>query len=89
MDAQGIPSGFFIVNRWVTKGAWLTKAQCEHGLQHFKIQASKGKKEINIFYIRWYSYTATIFRHCSNNATSSWQNCPNSVIAARYLLIKR
>jgi len=49
MDAQGIPSGFFIVNRWVTKGAWLTKAQCEHGLQHFKIQASKGKKEINTF----------------------------------------
>ncbi|MBC3863271.1 hypothetical protein H8K32_14280 [Undibacterium jejuense] len=49
MDAQGIPSGFFVVNRWVTKGAWLTKAQCEQGLQHFKIQASKGKKEINTF----------------------------------------
>ena len=49
MDANGVPSGFFIVNRWVTKGAWLSKAQCEQGLQHFKIQSRKGEKEVNQF----------------------------------------
>ncbi|WP_423026043.1 DUF6969 family protein [Undibacterium sp. SXout20W] len=49
MDALGIPSGFFIVNRWVTKGPWLTKTECERGLQHFKIPPNKGEKEINSF----------------------------------------
>ena len=49
MDAQGIPSGFFIVNRWVTKGPWLSQAQCERGLRHFKIAANKKTKEINQF----------------------------------------
>ncbi|MFZ6849501.1 DUF6969 family protein [Undibacterium sp. RuRC25W] len=49
MDAQGIPNGFFVVNRWVTKGPWLTKEQCALGLKHFNIQARKGTKEINQF----------------------------------------
>lgn len=49
MDAQGLPSGFFMVNRWVTKGAWLSRAQSERGLQHFQIKGRHGNKEINTF----------------------------------------
>ncbi len=49
MDAQGLPSGFFMVNRWVTKGPWLNLAQSERGLQHFEIKGRQGNKEINTF----------------------------------------
>ena len=49
MDAQGLPNGFFIVNRWVTKGPWLNLAQSERGLQHFQIKGRHGNKEINTF----------------------------------------
>jgi hypothetical protein len=49
MNAQGLPSGFFIVNRWVTKGPWLDIAHCERGLKHFQIKGRHGNKEINIF----------------------------------------
>ena len=49
MDAQGLPNGFFLVNRWVTKGAWLSLAQCEIGLQQFQIKGRHGNKEINTF----------------------------------------
>ena len=37
------------MNRWVTKGAWLTLAQSERGLQHFQIKGRHGNKEINTF----------------------------------------
>ncbi|MBC7404467.1 MAG: hypothetical protein H7252_02115 [Cytophaga sp.] len=49
MNAQGMPSGFFMVNRWVTKGPWLDIAHCESGLQHFQIKGRQGNKAINIF----------------------------------------
>lgn len=49
MDAQGVPSGFFAVNRWVTKGPWLSYAQCEKAIAHFQIKGRHGKKEINHF----------------------------------------
>lgn len=49
MDALGVPSGFFAVNRWVTKGPWLSLAQCEHGLDRFQIKGRHGNKEINSF----------------------------------------
>ncbi len=49
MDAQGIPSGFFAVNRWVTQGPWLSYVQCEKALAHFQIKGRHGKKEINHF----------------------------------------
>lgn len=49
MNAQGLPSGFFTVNRWVTKGPWLTFDQCEYGLKHFRVTGRQGKKEINSF----------------------------------------
>ncbi len=49
MDAQGVPTGFFTVNRWVTKGPWLTLADCARALQHFQIKGRRGKKEINQF----------------------------------------
>jgi hypothetical protein len=49
MDAQGVPSGFFMVNRWVTKGAWLDGEQCERGLQYFQIKGRHGNKAINTF----------------------------------------
>lgn len=49
MDANGLPGGFFVVNRWVTKGPWLKLAQCEKSLQHFQIKGRKGNKDINTF----------------------------------------
>lgn len=49
MNAQGLPSGFFMVNRWVTKGTWLNGADCARGLQHFQIKGRHGNKEINTF----------------------------------------
>lgn len=49
MDAQGLPSGFFIVNRWVTKGPWLSYAECETGLAHFQIKGRQGNKQVNHF----------------------------------------
>lgn len=49
MNTLGVPNGFFVVNRWVTKGPWLDYAQCERGLRHFQIAGRHGSKEINIF----------------------------------------
>ena len=49
MNAIGMPSGFFTVNRWVTKGPWLSFKECEIGLKHFKIAAKHGKKDVNVF----------------------------------------
>jgi hypothetical protein len=49
MDAQGLPSGFFVVNRWVTKGPWLSLAHCKRALQHFKLGSRKADKDINTF----------------------------------------
>lgn len=49
MDAQGVPSGFFITNRWVTKGSWLSVDECQRGLAHFQIKGKQGIKEINRF----------------------------------------
>ncbi|MFZ6870542.1 DUF6969 family protein [Undibacterium sp. Di27W] len=52
MDAQGLPSGFFVVNRWVTKGPWLSLAHCKRALQHFKLGSGRGNKaskDINTF----------------------------------------
>lgn len=49
MDPQGLPSGFFVVNRWVTKGPWLSQKQSERGLHHFQIKGRHGHKEINTF----------------------------------------
>ncbi|MFZ6742085.1 DUF6969 family protein [Undibacterium sp. JH2W] len=49
MDAQGLPCGFFVVNRWVTKGPWLSLAHCKQALQHFKLSSRKADKDINTF----------------------------------------
>jgi hypothetical protein len=49
MNAQGIPNGFFVVNRWVTKGPWLTLKQCARGLDHFEVKRGKDYAEINRF----------------------------------------
>lgn len=46
MNALGVPSGFFLVNRWVTKGPWLNYADCVSGLEHFQIKARQGKPEV-------------------------------------------
>lgn len=49
MDATGMPNGFFIVNRWVTKGPWLSRKQSEIALNHFAIKGKHGKAQVNIF----------------------------------------
>ncbi|CAN5693084.1 hypothetical protein BH11PSE12_BH11PSE12_20130 [soil metagenome] len=49
MDATGVPNGFFIVNRWVTKGPWLSYAHCARALQQFQIQGRQGDKHVNRF----------------------------------------
>lgn len=49
MDAQGLPAGFFFVNRWVTKGPWLSAKECTFGLQHFQVKGRHGRREINVF----------------------------------------
>ena len=52
MNAQGVASGFFLVNRWVTKGPWLNYADCISGLEHFQIKARQSNpqlKQINHF----------------------------------------
>lgn len=49
MNEIGMPTGFFTVNRWVTKGPWLTYKQCDEGLNHFRIGGKHGKKDINVF----------------------------------------
>lgn len=48
MDAQGVPTGFFATNRWVTKGPWLDYAACEKGLAAFAIKR-RGERDINVF----------------------------------------
>lgn len=47
MDAAGMPNGFFIVNRWVTKGPWLSRQQCEIALDHFTVAGKQGDKQVN------------------------------------------
>lgn len=49
MDAQGMPTGFFVTNRWVTKGPWLRYAACEKGLAAFAIKGRRGERDINVF----------------------------------------
>ena len=49
MDANGLPNGFFVVNRWVTKGPWLSLAHCERGLKHFQVKVGKTSKQVHIF----------------------------------------
>ncbi len=49
MNAQGLPTGFFAVNRWVTKGPWLSYAECETALDKFAIKGRQGSPEINRF----------------------------------------
>jgi hypothetical protein len=52
MNALGVPSGFFLVNRWVTKGPWLNYADCVAGLEQFQIKARQSNpqlKQINQF----------------------------------------
>ncbi|MCX7219441.1 MAG: hypothetical protein NTY70_11055 [Burkholderiales bacterium] len=52
MNALGVPSGFFLVNRWVTKGAWLNYTDCVSGLEQFQIktrQSNPQLKQINQF----------------------------------------
>ena len=49
MDAQGIPSGFFIVNRWVTKGPWLSYRECERALAQFQVRSRTGSPQVNRF----------------------------------------
>ncbi|WP_372827010.1 hypothetical protein [Polaromonas sp.] len=49
MDAQGLPTGFFATNRWVTKGPWLNYAACEKGLTAFVIKGRRGERDINMF----------------------------------------
>ena len=49
MDAQGLPTGFFAVNRWVTKGPWLSYQDCEIALDNFAIKGRQGCREINVF----------------------------------------
>ncbi|MEB0137570.1 MULTISPECIES: DUF6969 family protein [unclassified Undibacterium] len=49
MDARGMPTGLFTVNRWVTKGAWLSRQECALGLQHFQIGARHGQRPVNQF----------------------------------------
>jgi hypothetical protein len=49
MDAQGLPTGFFATNRWVTKGPWLSYAACEKGLNTFAIGGRRGDRNINVF----------------------------------------
>lgn len=38
MRADGLPSGFFTVNQWVTKGPWLKRESCERGLDAFAVR---------------------------------------------------
>ncbi|MBC3882864.1 hypothetical protein H8K35_15830 [Undibacterium sp. LX40W] len=47
MDATGMPIGFFVVNRWVTKGPWLSSQQCEIALDHFAIKGKQGNRQVN------------------------------------------
>lgn len=49
MDAQGIPTGFFSVNRWVTKGPWLSYRDCEIALDNFAVRGRQGHPDINRF----------------------------------------
>ncbi len=49
MDANGMPSGLFAVNRWVTKGPWLTYRDCEIALDNFAIRSRQGHPDINRF----------------------------------------
>lgn len=49
MNAQGMPIGFFTVNRWVTKGPWLKAADCLRGLDQFQIGRRHGAPEVNAF----------------------------------------
>jgi hypothetical protein len=49
MNAQGLPTGFFVVNRWVTKGPWLSYAECEIAIDNFAVKGRQGNKDINCF----------------------------------------
>ncbi|MBY0574753.1 MAG: hypothetical protein K2P84_13830 [Undibacterium sp.] len=49
MTAQGIPSGFFTVNRWVTKGTWLSLPECTMALDTFEVKGRSGNGHIHRF----------------------------------------
>lgn len=49
MDAHGMPTGFFAVNRWVTKGPWLSYRDCEIALDNFAVRGRQGNPDINRF----------------------------------------
>jgi hypothetical protein len=49
MNAQGLPTAFFAVNRWVTKGPWLSYEACEIALDNFALKGRQGSRDINRF----------------------------------------
>lgn len=49
IDANGMPAAIFIVNRWVTKGPWLSYQECERALQDYTVKSKRGSSKVHRF----------------------------------------